>query len=74
MDQHSEYLVVIERAGDGSFSAYAPDLPGCVSCGDTIAEVQKEIAEAVRLHIASLRQHGEPVPPRSTVAHSVRAA
>jgi predicted RNase H-like HicB family nuclease len=57
-----EYLVVIERAEDGSFSAYVPDLPGCVSCGDSIEESTTLIREAIQLHVESLRQHNEPVP------------
>lgn len=61
-----EYLVVIEKAGDGSHSAYVPDLPGCVSCGETAEEARTLIREAIRLHIDSLRRHQEPVPePRS---------
>jgi len=66
-----EYLVVIEPAADGSFSAYAPDLPDCVSSGDTAEEVRTSIREAVELHIKSLRRRGEAVPPPSAVAHLV---
>ena len=51
-----EYLVVIEKATDGSYSAYAPDLPGCVSCGDTLEETKMLIQEAMRLHLDSLRR------------------
>jgi predicted RNase H-like HicB family nuclease len=69
-----DYVVVIERAADGSYSAYVPDLPGCTACGDTPDEVRKEIEEAVPLHIESLRTHGEPVPKPMTLAHSVHAA
>jgi len=69
-----DYVVVIEKAADGSYSAYVPDLPGCVACGDTIDEAQNLIAEAVSLHIESLRQHGEPVPPPTTKASVVHAA
>lgn len=69
-----EYVIVIERADDGSFSAYVPDLPGCVSCGDTPDEARRELAEAVRLHIESLRAHGEPVPPPAALTDRVRAA
>ncbi len=68
------YLVIIEKADDGSFSAYVPDLPGCVSCGETVDEARQLIDEAVRLHIDSLRQHGEPVPLPSVITHSVNAA
>jgi len=61
-----EYAVIIEKASDGSFSAYVPDLPGCVSCGDSREEVQQSIQEAIRWHIDSLQQHGEPVPNPTT--------
>ncbi len=64
-----EYTVVIERADDGSFSAHVPDLPGCISCGDTREEALEMIKEAIRGHIETLREHGDPVPkPRSTAA------
>jgi predicted RNase H-like HicB family nuclease len=69
-----EYVVVIEQGSDGSYSAYVPDLPGCVACGDTPAEVRQLIAEAVQLHIESLREHHEPVPPPKTTVDRVRAA
>jgi len=55
-------------------SAYMPDLAGCVACGDTAAEARELIAEAVKLHIESLRAHGEPVPPPSATVERVRAA
>jgi len=58
-----DYVVVIEKAADGSFSAYVPDLPGCVSCGDTSEEAKKLIHEAIDLHINSLQRHHEQVPP-----------
>jgi len=69
-----DYLVVIERANDGSYSAYVPDLPGCVSCGDTVDEAKILIQEAVQLHIESLRMHGESIPAPSTIATIVHAA
>lgn len=69
-----DYVVVIERADDGSYSAYAPDLPGCVACGDTPDEARALIREAVKLHIESLRRHGEPVPPPHAMTDIVRAA
>ena len=69
-----DYVVVIEKASDGSYSAFVPDLPGCVSCGDTSQEVKTLIAEAVELHIDSLRRHGEPVPAPSALVHTVHAA
>lgn len=62
------YTVVIEQA-DGGYSAYAPDVPGCVAAGDTMPEVEELMREALVLHIESLREHGEPVPePRASTA------
>lgn len=69
-----DYVVVIEKADDGSFSAYVPDLPGCTACADSVDEVTEEIRAAVRLHIESLRQHNEPVPPPTARAVTVKAA
>lgn len=68
-----EYLVVIEKAGDGSHSAYVPDLPGCVSCGDTAEEARALIQEAIRLHVDSLRRHQEPIPEPTTIACLIQA-
>ena len=68
-----DYTVLIERAEDGSFSAYVPDLPGCVSCGDTAGEAIDSIQEAIRGHLATMRQYGESIPsPKSfaTVIHA----
>jgi len=69
-----EYVAVIEKAPDGSYSAYVPDLPGCVSCGDTPEEVRRLIQEAVPLHLESLRRHGEAVPAPTAMTHTVPAA
>lgn len=69
-----DYVAVIERAADGTYSAYVPDLPGCVTSGATLQETQTLIEEAVSLHLDSLRHHGEPIPPPSTATHVVHAA
>jgi len=66
----STYLVIIEGSGD-SYSAYVPDLPGCVAAGNTVQEVEELIREAIPLHIESLRAHGEPVPEPEARASSV---
>jgi predicted RNase H-like HicB family nuclease len=71
---NNEYVIVIEPAGDGSFSAYVPDLPGCVSCGDTLEELRIDIKEAITLHIESLKAHNEPVPPPSVQTERIAAA
>ena len=61
-----QYLVVIER-GSSSYGAYVPDLPGCVAVGESQAEVEALIREAIELHIEGLREHGEGIPePTST--------
>ena len=56
-----EYLVVVEK-GKTSYGAYVPDLPGCVAAGESRREVLKLIRDAVRLHIETLRESGQPVP------------
>ena len=69
-----DYVVVIEKAGDGTFSAYVPDLPGCVTSGSSVDEVRVLIEEAVVMHIDSLRVHGEIVPAPATTVHFIHAA
>jgi predicted RNase H-like HicB family nuclease len=59
-----EYVVIIEPAEDESgFGAFVPDLPGCIATGRTPEEARERIAFSIPLHIESLREHGEPVPP-----------
>ena len=61
-----EYTIVTEET-PRNFSAYAPDLPGCVATGATPDDVVREMRSAMALHIESLREHREPVPdPRCT--------
>jgi predicted RNase H-like HicB family nuclease len=60
-DKPMRYAVVIEK-GERNYSAYIPDLPGCVSVGDTAEQVKAEIREAIEFHIAGMRQDGTPVP------------
>ncbi len=67
------YAIVIERAA-GNFSAYVPDLPGCVAVGDSVEEVEKEIADAIKFHIAGLRADGEAIPEPTTVVEYVLAS
>ncbi|HWB19720.1 MAG TPA: type II toxin-antitoxin system HicB family antitoxin [Phycisphaerales bacterium] len=69
-----EYVIVVEKADDGSYSAYVPDLPGCVTSGETIDEVRSLMAEALAAHVDSLRSHGDRVPPPTTKAFSIKAA
>ena len=63
------YAIVIENAGP-NYSAYVPDLPGCVPTGATIAEVEREIREAIEFHLEGMREDGSPVPqPSSSVRY-----
>jgi predicted RNase H-like HicB family nuclease len=62
------YLIVIERADDGGYGAWAPDLPGCVALGDTIEDAEHQMREAIAFHLEGLREQGEPVPPPTAVA------
>jgi predicted RNase H-like HicB family nuclease len=66
----SGYAVFIEH-GETGYGAYAPELPGLGVAGASIEEVERLIREAIPLHIESLRAHGDPVPPPSTVATAV---
>ncbi len=61
------FLIVIEKA-DGNYSAYAPDLPGCVATGATPEETKQRMAEAIALHIQGLREDGLKVPEPSASA------
>lgn len=60
-----KYVVVYEKA-PRNWSAYVPDLPGCVATGRTRKETERMIREAIALHIESLRDNGEPVPDPGT--------
>jgi predicted RNase H-like HicB family nuclease len=67
------YLVVYEHEGDG-WSAYVPDLPGCVAAGGSRDEVTSLIREAIEFHIAGLREEGLPVPEPKADAERVSVA
>ena len=67
----SEYVVILEK-GPKNWSAYAPDLPGCVATGRTRAIVLKRMREAVEFHIEGLVAEGEPVPPPAVSADRVK--
>jgi predicted RNase H-like HicB family nuclease len=66
------YAVVIEKA-NGNYSAYVPDLPGCVATGATVAEVEREIRDAIRFHIEGLKSDGIDVPEPTSIADYVDA-
>ena len=68
-----EYAVVFER-GPSNWSAYVPDVPGCVAAADTREEVEDLIREAIEFHIEGLRLHGEHVPEPCSEAANVRVS
>ncbi len=63
----SEYLVVFEQTGTG-FSAYVPDLPGCITTGKSLAETRRNMEEAIHGHLSVMREFGDPIPAPTTVA------
>jgi predicted RNase H-like HicB family nuclease len=68
-----EYTVIYER-GERNWSAYVPDLPGCVATGKTRKEIERVVREAIEFHIEGLVQRGEPVPEPSVEASTVTVA
>ncbi len=66
------YAVVIEKA-DGNYSAYVPDLPGCVATGATAEEAEQRIREAIRLHLDGLREDGLSIPEPTSICEYVEA-
>ena len=67
------YAVVIERA-ENNYSAYVPDLPGCVATGATVEDTEAQIREAIEFHIAGLREDGVPIPPPSSRVDYIEVA
>jgi predicted RNase H-like HicB family nuclease len=67
-----KYAVVIEKAED-NYSAYVPDLPGCVSTGDSVADIQRNIREAIAFHLEGMREDGEHIPEPTALCEYVDA-
>ena len=68
-----KYLIVVEATSTG-YSAYSPDLPGCVSTGATREEVEANMHQAIAFHIEGLKSEGEPVPGPSSSSAYVEVA
>jgi predicted RNase H-like HicB family nuclease len=64
------YAIVIEKSENG-FGAYVPDLPGCIAVGESLAETEELIKEAIAFHLEGLREGGEPIPEASSLAEYV---
>ena len=65
------YVVIIEGAPGTNYSAYVPDLPGCIATGDTVAECELNIKDAIAFHLEGMREAGETVPEPSAVAVTI---
>ena len=68
-----KYAVVIEQA-ENNYSAYVPDLPGCIATGQTMDEVEQQIREAIEFHLDGMKEDGKPIPPPSSHVHYVDVA
>jgi predicted RNase H-like HicB family nuclease len=71
-----EYAVIYERGDEGqeNWGAYVPDLPGCVTTGETLEETQRHIREAIQLHLEGLVAEGLPIPEPTTQVEQVAIA
>ena len=70
--QEYGFVVIIEQVGDGDhFSAYVPDVPGCISTGHSFAEARETIRVALRVHLTALRREDQPAPRARTRAEYV---
>jgi predicted RNase H-like HicB family nuclease len=61
------FRIIIERA-NANYSAYSPDLPGCVATGSTVEEVEQNMYEAVKLHLRGLAEDNQPIPESRSIA------
>ena len=69
-----KYLIILEKTSTG-YSAYSPDLPGCVSAGDTTEETEANMRQAIEFHIEGMREDGLPIPiPQSRASYVEIAA
>jgi predicted RNase H-like HicB family nuclease len=68
-----KYLVIYEKTATG-YSAYVPDLPGCITTGPTLEQTERLMREAVEMHMEGMREDGLPVPEPTTKADYITAA
>jgi predicted RNase H-like HicB family nuclease len=67
------YAIVVEKT-ENNYSAYVPDLPGCVATGLTVEETEREIREAIEFHIEGLIEDGLPIPPAVSIVEYLEIA
>jgi predicted RNase H-like HicB family nuclease len=65
------YAVIYEKTDAGGYSAYIPDLPGCIATGKNLEETKVRVADAIQFHLEGLRLHGQPVPQPVSLADHV---
>jgi len=65
-----KFLIVIEKT-ENNYSAYAPDLPGCIATGNTVEETEKNMYEAIEFHLEGLKEDNLPIPESSSIAEYV---
>jgi len=64
------FLVVIEKTNN-NYSAYSPDLPGCIAAGDSVEDVERNMHEAIAMHVSGLKEDNEPIPASHAIAEYV---
>jgi len=67
----SDYVAIYEKTSTG-YSAYVPDLPGCISTGATLPETKRNMKEAILGHLSVMREFGDPIPQPTTVAEHIQ--
>ncbi|HJU53083.1 MAG TPA: type II toxin-antitoxin system HicB family antitoxin [Pyrinomonadaceae bacterium] len=67
------YAMIIEK-GERNYSAYLPDLPGCIATGKTVEEIRERMRKAIDMHLRGMREDGLPIPEPSSIAEYVEAA
>lgn len=67
------YAIVIEKA-ENNYSAYVPDLPGCIATADNFPDVENQIREAIAFHLDGMREDGIAIPPPSSVVEYLDVA
>jgi len=66
-----QYAIIIEKVPGSNYSAYVPDLPGCVATGDSLEEVKRLMEEGIAFHLEGMREDGLPIPePTTAVAYA----
>ena len=74
MSDAKSYVYVIERAEDGSYWAYFPDLPGCATSAETVEQVEQQLHDAVELYLSYYRDRGQPAPTPQARVGTLTAA